>query len=64
MERFKNYWIAFSGMLFGFLFVMCAVGSTAWLVTDGHYVFAVATLATSCFAAKPVKEYFIKTVVM
>lgn len=64
MERFKNFSKAFIGLLVGFLFVMCAVGSFGYLVYDGHYVFAVANTVVVCFAAKPVKELFVKTVLL
>jgi hypothetical protein len=64
MERFKNFMRAFSGLIVGFLFIMCAIGSFGYLIMDGHYVFAVANVVAVCFAAKPVKDYFVKNVVL
>lgn len=64
MEKFKGFWTAFVGLIVGFLFVMCAVGSFGYLVKDGHYIFAVANVVTVCFAAKPIRNYFVKTVIL
>lgn len=64
MEKFKGFWTACVGLIVGFLFVMCAIGSFCYLINDGHYIFAVANAVTVCFAAKPVKDYFVKTVIL
>lgn len=63
MERFKSFWVGMFGMVIGFLFIMCAIGSVGYLIADGHYIFAVATLVTVIFAAKPVKDFFVKSII-
>lgn len=64
MEKFKEFLHAFLGLIIGFAYVMCAIGSFGYLVNDGHYIFAVANTIVVIFAAKPIKDFFVKNVLM
>lgn len=64
MDRLREFLIAFLGLVVGFAFVMSAIGSTSYLIMDGHYIFAAASLVVLCFAAKPIKDFFVKNTLM
>lgn len=49
----KAFFNAILGMIVLFAGAMCAIGSTGYLLNDGHYLFAVVVLITFGFAAKP-----------
>lgn len=64
MNRLKEFLIAFLGLVVGFAFIMCAIGSTSYLIMDEHYIFAIANLVVLVFAAKPIKTFFVKNTLM
>lgn len=64
MERFKEFLRACLGLIVGFAYIMCAIGSFGYLMNDGHYIFAVVNVVVVVFAAKPVKDFFVKNVLL
>lgn len=37
---------------------LCGIGATGYLLNDGHYLFAIAELIVTAFAAKPMFKFF------
>lgn len=64
MERFKDFLQSCLGLLVGLAYVMCAIGSFGYLINDGHYIFAVVNVVVVVFATKPVKDFFVKNVLL
>ena len=37
-------------------FALCVIGATGYLIYDSHYLFAIAEIVVSAFAAKPMLD--------
>lgn len=57
---YKELWRGLSGLMVFMLSVMAAVGGVGYLISDGHYIFALAVALVCVFAYKPIKEYLLK----
>lgn len=61
MEGFKN---AVLGMAVLAALVLGAIGSTGYLIYDGHYLFAVASLVVLAFAAPSMYRFIQKRLLL
>lgn len=61
MEGFKN---ALLGLAVLSALVLAAIGSTGYLIYDGHYLFSVASLVVLGFAAQPMYRFIQKRLLL
>lgn len=44
--------------------ILCAIGGIGYLINDGHYLFAIATLVVVIFAAQPMYRFIQKNLLL
>lgn len=60
METWKTIWRGVSGMATIAAMVLTAIGGIGFMISEGRWLFSIATLAVLCFAFKPMWAYITK----